>query len=321
MGPPVLLLLLLSVLRPGQGSAEVDCIMNTMKVLTCTWNHQQNPTENYTFYFRDVTQQSKAVPCPEYVIVNHTKMGCKRSVSDPYVTFSVKLESSAGPPVWKTFKRYQDYVKMDPPYNLITETSGNVELIVRWEQTYGEIPPHCVTYKVKHRSTAREIWTEKEASSALSSLSSFDSCQNYTFHVKSQISNVCANAVMWSEWSEGVTWTRNATECEDPPVTKPSPSPLQTGITVGLILLALVIFLALIGQERIWVILIPQIPNPGKKFEDLINGCSVQEWVGVSKEAVEKMKLNYTETFCTVTEDSECTGPDGKILPSNSPEN
>lgn len=326
MGPSlVLLLLLLSAWDSavhGSGSAEVECVMNTAKVLTCTWNHPQPPAENYTFYYWESTAESKAIPCPEYLHVNYTNVGCKLSISDPYETFGVKLNGSRlGAPIAKNFKKHQDYVKMDPPTNLSIEITPNLELMLRWDQGCGTIPQHCVTYRVKHRNTASDSWTEKDASNTLSVLSSFDMCQNYTFHVKSKMSTVCSNAFMWSEWSEGVTWARNATVCDEQPQARAPWKSTHTGITVGFTLLFVVIILAVIGQERIWVILVPQIPNPGKKFEDLINGCNVQEWVGVSKEAVEKMKLNYTETLCTVTEDSECTGPDAKCLTSTAPKN
>ncbi|XP_018428114.1 PREDICTED: cytokine receptor common subunit gamma [Nanorana parkeri] len=325
MGPSLVLLLILSALSSpvqGSGNAEVECVMNTVKVLTCTWNHPQHPTENYTFYYWASAAESKAVPCPEYLVVDYTNIGCKVSISEPYETFGVKLnKSGSGPPIGKKFKKHQDYVKMDPPFNLSTEITGNLELMLRWEQSFGTIPSHCVTYRVKHRTLASDSWTEKDASNTLSVLSSFDSCQNYTFHVKTKMSNVCANAFMWSEWSEGVTWARNATVCDEQPPAKPSSKIVNTGITVGLTLLIVVIILAVVGQERIWVILVPQIPNPGKNFEELINGCNVQEWVGVSKEAVEKMNPNYTETLCTVTEDSDCTGPDGKSLMPTAPEN
>ncbi|XP_040190356.1 cytokine receptor common subunit gamma [Rana temporaria] len=324
MGPSLLLLLILSALNgrvQGTGNAEVDCIMNTVKVLTCTWNRPHPPTENYTFIYREDSTGSQAVPCPEYLAVNHMNIGCKLSISQPYTSFIVELSGSAsGSSIRKKFQKHQDYVKMDPPYNLTTETTNNLELILRWDQSLGIIPELCVVYRVRHRSTASDSWTERNASQNMSSLPSFDTCQNYTFQVKSQI-GACANSLMWSEWSAGVTWARNATVCDQQPLTKPSSKFMHTAIPVVLTLLLVVIFLAVIGQERIWVILVPQIPNPGKKFEELINGCNVQEWVGVSKEAVEKMKLNYTETFCTVTEDSECPGPDGKTLTSPSPEN
>lgn len=324
MGPSLLLLLILSALNgpvQGSGNAEVECIMNTVKVLTCTWNHPHPPTENYTFIYREDNMGSPAIPCPEYLSVNHMNVGCKLSISDSYASFSVRLNGSAsGSSIEKMFQKHQDYVKMDPPHNLSTETTSNLELLLKWEQSYGTIRPHCVVYRVRHRLSSGDSWTEKDASQTKSSLPSFDTCQNYTFQVKSQI-GACANSLMWSEWSDSVTWARNATVCDQPPFIKLSSRFMHTAIPVGLTLLLVVIFLAVIGQERIWVILVPQIPNPGKKFEELINGCNVQDWVGVSKEAVEKTKWNYSETFCTVTEDTECAGPDGKTLISTSPEN
>ncbi|XP_072286310.1 cytokine receptor common subunit gamma [Pyxicephalus adspersus] len=270
--------------------------------------------------FRTGTKDPK-IACPQYMVTNSTNIGCKLPISQPYETLNVELKrGSPGSAILVVLKKPQDYVKMDPPSKLKLEVTSNQELILRWEQSFGKIRDSCVMYRVKHRTTASDSWTEKDASSTFSSLPSFDICHNYTFHVKSKINNYCADSLMWSEWSEGVTWARNATVCEGQQTTKPPSQFLHTGITVGLTLLLVVIFLAVIGQERIWVILVPQIPNPAKKFEDLINGCNVQEWVGVSKEAVEKMKLNYTETLCTVTEDSDCPGTEGKSLTSPPPE-
>ncbi|XP_068103713.1 cytokine receptor common subunit gamma isoform X2 [Hyperolius riggenbachi] len=302
---------------------DIQCIMDNRYVMTCTWNQQHNPNE-YTLFYQDGSRQRSVTPCPPYLVVDHY-ISCKINVSNRFTQpFTVKLNrSSHESPVVKHYeKRPIDYLKMEPPFNLTVEDTNKGELLLKWQQELGKVPNFCLTYRVRYRNMVSD-WTEKEATATLFSLPSFDRCQNYTFYASSKMSSICSNTLMWSEWSDGVTWARNATNCDDQPSPNQPSKFMQIGFTVGLTLLLVVIFIAVIGQERIWVILVPQIPNPGKKFETLFTtyGNDFQEWVGVSKEAVERMKPNYSEPFCVVTEDPDSTGQEGKTLTPISPAN
>ncbi|XP_024077433.2 uncharacterized protein LOC112122969, partial [Terrapene carolina triunguis] len=70
------------------------------------------------------------------------------------------------------------------------------------------------------------------------------------------------------------------------------------------LMLILVLVILLIRMERVWVILMPRIPNPSKNFDELFNTHqgNFPEWAGVSKDVVESFKPNYSESFCYVSE-------------------
>lgn len=155
----------------------------------------------------------------------------------------------------------------------------------------------------------------KDATSTLFTLPSYDSRQTYTFQVRSQINKNCGNSKFWSDWSQAVTWGgRNIT------VTDEQPSTFTKAFAILVVtFLLLVVAVFVIRTDRVWVILVPQIPNPGKKFEDLftLHSNNFQEWLGISKEAVENLKTNYTEPLCIVTEDPDFSEPDGKNPTTN----
>ncbi|XP_075040578.1 cytokine receptor common subunit gamma [Mixophyes fleayi] len=311
IGPSYYVIIFLSVLTYHvhcSKEPEVHCTLDKDKFLTCLWNQQEHLNENYTLYYW--YSKEEAAPCPQYLVANRTTIGCLFSNGKTFIKFTVKLYSSIHSVV-TVFENLQNLVKMDPPTNLNVVNTSSLELRLTWVQSYGSFPDRCMSYQVQHRNMASDKWTVKNASSTKFSLPSFDPQQSYTFHVRSQLSISCASSKMWSEWSQGVTWGRNATVSDGQPLT----TLLKTAlISIFSTILLLLLLLLLIRMERIWIILVPQIPNPGRKFEDLFITYKgdFQGWLGVSKEAVENLKLNYSEPLCTVSEEPDCTVLDGK---------
>ncbi|XP_063791698.1 cytokine receptor common subunit gamma [Pseudophryne corroboree] len=311
-GPSFYLIVMLSALIyhvQCSEEPEVHCTMNKYKNVTCLWNQKGHLSENYTLYYWYGMQESSVrhtAPCPQYVIANHITIGCHFPEGKTFQTFNVKLNSSSmGPPIQKTFHNLQELVKMDPPANLSVVNTSSLELRLTWEQSLGVFSELCISYQVRHRSMGSDKWTVKNASSKKFSLPSFDPRETYTFYVRSQLNTNCISSNIWSEWSEGVTWGRNATVSDGQPLTELAKTVLISIISTCVLLLLLLLF---IRMERIWFILVPQIPNPGRKFEALFNiyRGDFQEWLGVSKEAVDNLKPNYTEPLCTVSEDPDC---------------
>ncbi|KAM4663432.1 cytokine receptor common subunit gamma [Discoglossus pictus] len=194
-------------------------------------------------------------------------------------------------------------VKLDPPYSLKINSTDNNELLLKWQQDSGLFPIHCMCFQVQHHNMASEQWRLKDVNSAQFSLPSFDPQQSYTFQVRSKLNNLCATTEMWSEWSEDITWGKTETMSVEP-----SRSAYVQSLIMYLMLpfvCLVLVLLVLTRVERIWVIFVPRIPNPGKKFEDLFKTYKgdFQEWLGISKEVVESLKHNYTEPLCSVSED------------------
>ncbi|XP_069842011.1 cytokine receptor common subunit gamma isoform X2 [Dendropsophus ebraccatus] len=262
-------------------------------------------------------QESSAVHCPRYLVTNQKIIGCQFSVEDTFRPFTLKLNYTSQRFSTIKFDKLQDWVKMDPPSNLHVQNTSSLELLLTWNQSFGSFPPRCMTYQVRHQNMASSEWTVKDASSKSFTLPSYDPRQIYTFQVRSQINIHCGNSKLWSDWSQAVAWGRNVTVTDEQPSTFTNAFVI-TGVTVMLV----VVVVLVIRTDRIWMIFVPQIPNPGKKFEDLftVYKYNFQDWLGISKEAVENLKTNYTETFCVVSEDPDCPGPDEKIPTINSTE-
>ncbi|XP_075690407.1 cytokine receptor common subunit gamma [Rhinoderma darwinii] len=323
LGLSLVFIIFLSALSHGvkgidkPGDAELNCTVNKDKVLTCFWNEQKDLNNNYTLYYWYSDQESTAVQCPHYVVANHKIIGCRISAVETFRTFTVKLNPiNQRLPTLRKFDKLQDWVKMDPPSNLHVENTSSLELLLTWEQSYGSFQSYCMAYQVQYRNMASDKWTVKDASSTSFTLPSYDPRQTYTLHVRSQININCGNSKFWSDWSQAVTWGRNITVTEEQPTTF-----IKAIVILVVTFLLLVVVVLVIRTDRVWVILVPQIPNPGKKFEELftIHDRNFQKWLGISKEAVENLKTNYTESICIVTEDPQCTLSDGKTSTTNSP--
>ncbi|XP_075115183.1 cytokine receptor common subunit gamma [Leptodactylus fuscus] len=314
-----ILVIVISALLHGAGGSDgpdLQCSLNKIKVLTCLWNEQNNLNDNYTFYFWYSGDKSKAKQCPNYLVANRKIFGCQFPVTMTFRTFTVMLNSTNQRlPTTREFEKLQDWVKMDPPSNLHVENTSSLELRLTWEQSYGSFASRCMTYQVQHRNMASDKWTVKDATSPLFILPSYDPKEMYTFQVRSQINKDCAYSKYWSDWSQAVTWGRNITVSEEQPSTF-----MKAYVILVVTFLLLVVVVLVIRTDRVWLILVPQIPNPGKKFENLftVHNNNFQDWLGISKEAVDNLKTNYSESLCSVTEDSDYPLPDGKN-PTTSP--
>ncbi|XP_073412257.1 cytokine receptor common subunit gamma [Dendrobates tinctorius] len=300
--------------RDKPGDTELNCAVNKDKFLTCFWNEQ---SDNSTLYYWYSDKESSAAPCPQYLVANHHIIGCQILLDNTFISFTVKLNTTSQRlPTIRRFDKLQDWVKTDPPSNLHVVNTSSLELFLTWEQSLGSFAARCMSYQVHHRKKASDQWMEKNASSLSFTLPSYDPRQTYTFRVRSQINEYCGNSKFWSDWSQAVTWGRNATVTDEQPSTF-----IKAFVILVVTFLLLIVVVLVIRTDRIWVILVPQIPNPGKKFEDLFKtyDSNFQEWLGISKKDVENLQTNYTETLCTVTEDPDCTGPDGKNPTTTSP--
>ncbi|XP_053569946.1 cytokine receptor common subunit gamma-like [Bombina bombina] len=217
MGPSVfmIILLLLSQSVHCQEESVLQCIADKNKCITCMWNQQGTPKENYTLYYRILNFESQpALPCRNYLQDGQINIGCwiNAPTVNLFSPFVVQLNSTnRDKPIIREYERMQTMVKLDPPYNLTIKATNHSELLLQWQFDHGHFPVLCICFQVEHQNMASKEGKVKEVRSALFSLPSYDPKQIYTFRVRNKLCEICADAKMWSEWSEEITWGKNET--------------------------------------------------------------------------------------------------------------
>uniref|UniRef100_A0A8C9TX76 Fibronectin type-III domain-containing protein n=1 Tax=Scleropages formosus TaxID=113540 RepID=A0A8C9TX76_SCLFO len=128
----------------------------------------------------------------------------------------------------------------------------------------------------------------------------------YELKVRTRVSNSCGESKFWSDWSSPVfCCPAEQNNTTDSASMAPAGKVLFPVMGVGAALLLLIAMIVLLVQgERLRIILIPVVPNPGKNFEDLLktyNG-NVDDWLDIPKEFKNGFQSNYYETACPVRE-------------------
>ncbi|XP_078403693.1 cytokine receptor common subunit gamma-like isoform X1 [Cetorhinus maximus] len=279
-------------------SNDVNCIVYNEEFMECTWNHSEGKP-NYTLYHWYSSAPVKE--CGNYIQQNGYNIGCNFSQNEIiqfqefFVYKNGSSDSGNALPQTQSFQ-LQNQVKLNPPGDLALNISNNNELILSWDVPGNLL--RCRMFEIRYRSNKDKEWqVYKINSQARYVLSSIDPEKLYTFQVRSKINEYCASTKLWSEWSLPIQWGRNDTLPE-------KSTELRTIIT-GLSLLGLILLVfALTKSERLKVIIIPKIPNPGRSFDPLFNNHNgnFQDWLGVPKDALEGFKSNYHENVCIVSE-------------------
>ncbi|NXX98087.1 IL2RG protein, partial [Centropus bengalensis] len=303
-------ILLLCGLRPCPAAAhsppEVECVLFNEEYMTCTWGTRETLTVNYSLYYW-YEKRTPVVECKYYLQDQGINTGCHFNQSEiiQFQTFRVLLNASLDGGTVKTLSKpmeLQDLVKPKAPVNLTIHNMTNNQLQVTWASPYPR--PHCLEHAVKYKSNKDTSWTEHRVKGNIFSFPSVDYEKYYTFYVRSKIDIYCGNTQLWSEWSVPVVWGSNAT----------SKGTVEEQlhlfwihtvlIPIASCLLLLVLVVLLVRMERVWVILMPRIPNPSKNFDELFitHKGNFQEWAGVPKDVEESFKPNYSENICHVSE-------------------
>ncbi|XP_068019704.1 cytokine receptor common subunit gamma [Melanerpes formicivorus] len=305
---PILLLRLCRLgpnLVAARGHPGVDCVVFNEEYMTCTWGSRETLTANYSLHYW-YKGSLPAVECQQYLQAQGVRVGCHFNKSEiiQFLPFHVLLNASLNGRTLTSSKvmELQNLVKPGAPVNLtIRNMSGN-QLELSWTSPYRNAD--CLEHAVKYKSNKDTSWTEYRVKRDIFSFPSVDYEKYYTFYVRSKINTFCGNTQLWSEWSVPVVWGSNATSngmAEEQPHWFWIHTVL---IPIASCLLLLILVVLLVRMERVWVILMPRIPNPSKKFDELFithNG-NFQEWVGVPKDFVESFKPNYSENICYVSE-------------------
>ncbi|NXO43605.1 IL2RG protein, partial [Locustella ochotensis] len=309
---PVLLLLLL-LCGPGPDAADthshpgVDCVLFNEEYMTCMWGSREMPTVNYSLFYWYKNTSDKEVECKHYLQDQGVRVGChfKRNELIQFQPFHVLINASVGGKTLEIPSKrmfLQDLVKPAAPVNLTIHNMSNNQLQLTWASPYPK--EKCLEHAVKYKSNKDTSWTELTVNGDVFSLPSVDYEKSYTFYVRSKINKYCGSTQFWSEWSIPVIWGSNSTSKSTGEEWLHWFGIRTVLVPIASCLLLLVLVVLLVRMERVWVILMPRIPNPSKNFDELFithNG-NFQEWAGVPKDVVESFKPNYSENICYVTE-------------------
>ncbi|NWY14512.1 IL2RG protein, partial [Aphelocoma coerulescens] len=305
---PLLLLLCGPGLCPAaaQSHPGVECVLFNEEYMTCMWGSRETLSVNYSLYYRYKNASDK-VECKHYLQDHGVRVGCyfKQNELIQFQSFHVFINASIGGKTLEIPSKrmlLQDLVKPEAPVNLTIRNMSNNQLQLTWATPYPKA--RCLEHAVKYKSNKDTSWTELSVNGDVFSLPSVDYEKYYTFYVRSKINKYCGSTQFWSEWSAPVFWGSKSTSkgTVEEQLHWFKIHTILVPIASCLLLLVLVILLMRI--ERVWVILMPRIPNPSKNFDELFithNG-NFQEWAGVPKDVVESFKPNYSENICYVTE-------------------
>uniref|UniRef100_A0A8C5UDI6 IL2RG protein n=1 Tax=Malurus cyaneus samueli TaxID=2593467 RepID=A0A8C5UDI6_9PASS len=311
----------------AQSHSGVECIFFNEEYMTCMWGSRETVTVNYSLYYW-YKNASEKVECKHYLQNQGVRIGCYFNKSEliQFQPFHVLVNASVGGKSLEIPSKrmeLQDQVKPGVPINLTMSNMSNNQLQLTWATPYSR--PNCLEHAVKYKSNKDTSWT-LSVNGYVFSLPSVDYEKYYTFYVRSKINQFCGKTQLWSEWSVPVVWGSNSSSKGMPllrPLFPAEPCHVSPWLFPGTVeeqlhwfgiqtilvpiascLLLLVLVILLVRMERVWVILMPRIPNPSKNFDELFithNG-NFQEWAGVPKDVVESFKPNYSENICYVTE-------------------
>ncbi|XP_060105484.1 cytokine receptor common subunit gamma [Heteronotia binoei] len=274
--------------------------------MTCEWDSSQKPASNYSLYYR--SGKDRVVECQHYLQRDGVNKGCwfNGSQIDIFPSFYVYLHIiNNGSSLFyrNSTIQLQDRVKPNPPINLTIQSLGNNQLQVTWGSTYKI--PGCLMHMVEYQSSTDTKPKNSPTEEMKFILPSVDPKKNYTFYIRSKLNDKCATTDLWSLPAGPVFWGGNSPSKGTEDKTKSMWFWIQNVLfPIGSFLLLLLLLLILMRMERVWLVLMPRIPNPSNKFEELFTAYqgNFSEWAGVTKDAVESFMPSYRESICHVTE-------------------
>uniref|UniRef100_A0A6J0TVH0 Cytokine receptor common subunit gamma n=1 Tax=Pogona vitticeps TaxID=103695 RepID=A0A6J0TVH0_9SAUR len=303
----LLLLLCLSPGGPGAHSSapKVDCIVFNEDYMTCDWGRQQTPMVSYSFYSR--FSHTQLEECQDYFQRDGIRVGCRLNITFNSETLFYKLyihlNSSHTNTSYNDTVELLSRVQVGAPFNLSVKALENNQLRLSWNTPYRN--PRCLEHAVEYRSNKDVNFTTQKTEEMNFNVASVDPEKRYTFYVRSKMKLLCSFTELWSEPGGPIYWGKE---------TAPSmPFLLQISLLLASFFLLILLVLILLRMERVRLVLMPAIPNPSKKFEDLFTAYhgNFSEWAGVSKDALDMFKPSYHESICRVSE----LFPGGGYLP------
>nr|XP_033802148.1 cytokine receptor common subunit gamma [Geotrypetes seraphini]XP_033802149.1 cytokine receptor common subunit gamma [Geotrypetes seraphini]XP_033802150.1 cytokine receptor common subunit gamma [Geotrypetes seraphini] len=292
------------IIAPSPTQQEPECIVYNGNYMECMFKSLVSPGNNYSLHYR-YTQDSKALSeCKRYIQQQELNIGCNFTKNElkNFSPFQVQVNRSYGD--WQQLiasseLQLQDKVKPNPPVNLTIRNISRNQLMLSWNAEYNN---NCLEFLVRFKSNTDTNWMEQNVNNLKFSYPSMDPEKQYTFQVRSKINKYCGTSKIWSEWSNAITWGKNTTILDASNPVFPTQT-LVTSVVSSLLIIVLIILL--IRRERVWLIIVPNIPNPSKNFEELFqtHKGNFPEWAGMSKDIVDSFTPSYNETLCYVSEE------------------
>ncbi|XP_028671582.1 interleukin 2 receptor, gamma b isoform X1 [Erpetoichthys calabaricus] len=296
----------------GLAKPNISCIIYNQEYTQCMWSEHEVPQINYTF-FRKYKKTMQYSECSQYIQKKEYNTGCKLEFNPDlkFSNFQVNLSSPKNSVQWDYTFQLKEKVLMNPPVNISVTSSSDNDINLTWNIPV-TLKKGCLVSQVKYKNnkdvqwqTSPEIFKQTQFN-----LPFADESLLYEFYVKITVHSNCGGSSFWSDWSKPVYWGSNKSESLHPTeVTSFFHGYVFKAIICPVMGSAILLFLVcmLAQNERLRIILVPVIPNPGKNFEDLFgpyNG-NFQEWMHISKDVVEGFKPNYTEPVWPVMERME----------------
>ncbi|KAM4620279.1 cytokine receptor common subunit gamma-like isoform 2-T2 [Polymixia lowei] len=279
---------------------DVDCLLLDLDYVHCTWNGQGTPEVNYTFFNR-FFHDPEFSECAAYISENSTIIGCNHPFEDlkskKFNDFYTKLVYGNN-----SFEQEHDdlksKVKLNPPANVTVKNGSDSNLCFYWNTSLGT----CAESEVRYRINVNKWEMTKLGAGKQSYCIDVPSNSSlYELQVRSTMGEQCGRSTLWSDWTQPVFWGLRR---------KNSPEPGRHGSTsvqtlvlyiVGAFTLILLVIL-LVHHERLRIILIPIVPNPGKNLDEILTHGNVEKWLPISKDLKEGFKANFNERPCSVCE-------------------
>ncbi|XP_043830390.1 cytokine receptor common subunit gamma [Dromiciops gliroides] len=273
---------------------KVECWVFNVEFMNCTWDGGSGPqSTNLTLYYwyRDPPKE-----CSQYLFSGAVTSGCwfDRGEINIYSNFNVELRAPGRH--FKQEMKLKDLVIPWAPENLTVYSVSDSQLELNWTSSYKAM---CLQHLVQYKSDIDSSWTEQYVNQRQQFfLPSVDEHKLYMFRVQSRFRPYCGNAKQWSQWSPVVQWGGRS-----PRGTLSRPMMTTVFVPLGLLIGFVFLIVMLIRLERVWVILMPQIPNL-KNLDDLVTTYhgNFSTWSGVSKGLAESLQPDYSERLCHVSE-------------------
>ncbi|XP_056665497.1 cytokine receptor common subunit gamma isoform X1 [Monodelphis domestica] len=282
---------------------KVQCWVFNVEFMNCTWDNSSGPqSTNLTLYY---WYREPRKECGQYIFTGSITSGCWFGSEDIDIYKNFNLDLLAPGEAGRHSKqeiKLQDQVIPWAPDNLTVSNVSDSQLELNWTNSYKAM---CLEHLVQYKSDIDSGWTEQTVQQRQQFvLPSVDGHKLYTFRVRSRFSPYCGNAQQWSQWSHVVQWGGRR------PREQPSLPLLETVlIPLGLLTGFIILITMLTRLERVWVILMPRIPNL-KSLDDLVttHQGNFSTWSGVSKGLAESLQPDYSERLCHVSELPPKTG-------------
>ncbi|KAF7237438.1 Cytokine receptor common subunit gamma [Varanus komodoensis] len=274
---------------------QVECIVYNMDYLICDWGSKQRPAANHSLYYWYTNSNEPMKECKNYLQKDGVNVGCRISDINIYLDFNIRVNASQDDVIPTEPIQLLNHVKPNPPVNLTLRELDNHQLLLEWNSTYRY--PRCLEHRVKFKSNKDPAWMVQGTTTTTFSMPSVDPNKTYTFFVSSKVSTQCGMTDLWSDLAGPLVWGKEG----ETPRSFWMESILAPVVSI---LVLLVLLVALIHTERVRLVLMPKIPNPSKKFEELFTAYqgNFSEWAGFSKDTMESFKPIYCESICHVNE-------------------